>query len=519
MELTYLGHAGFMAVSTESVVVMDPWLSEMGANDASWFQYPSNHHLADHVRHTLADGSRARYIYISHEHRDHFDPTFLRTVDLDGVTMVIPKFESDLFARQVREFPGADVQECSDGERADIPGGYLRLYVEDGGLTRDSAALLHLDGRTFLDLNDCKIHDRSAEILEVDGHIDVLTAQFSGAGWHPTCYDYDESDYRRISRRKARGKFEATARLIERLKPSMYLPSAGPPVFLDPTLIEKNFEEVNIFPRAPEVVRFLQRRLASETTQVEEVMPGDVLDFESGRFTFRAAERVDEADFEPYVRTYAARYRDFFRLRDLRQARDPQKVLERLADHLQAKLRAFPIRDRIHLPLFFGVDELPDASVCVDFQDGSVRQTGAPETGSSQYRISAPAWQVGRVLDGHLTWDEFSLTFRIRLHREPDVYNLLVQGFLMLDVAELPYLSRQVLELESRQDRITVDARDEAYEVDRYCPHSGADLAGGWCQGVSWICPRHRMAFDLTNAGLCLESGLTVNASLVATDE
>ena len=251
VQLTYLGHAGFIATSREAVVVMDPWLSEDGANDAAWFQYPSNHHLADHVRHMLADGNRARYIYISHEHRDHFDPTFLKTVDLEGVTVVIPRFESELFAHQVRDLPGAFVQECHDRERVEIPGGYLRLYIEDGGLNRDSAAFLSLEGRTLLDLNDCKIHDRAAEILEVDGNIDVLTAQFSGAGWHPTCYDYNDSKYRRISRRKARGKFEATARLIERLEPSMYLPSAGPPVFLDPSLIERNFEQVNIFPRAP----------------------------------------------------------------------------------------------------------------------------------------------------------------------------------------------------------------------------------------------------------------------------
>lgn len=31
------------------------------------------------------------------------------------------------------------------------------------------------------------------------------------------------------------------------------------------------------------------------------------------------------------------------------------------------------------------------------------------------------------------------------------------------------------------------------------CPHAGADLRGGWCEGGYWICPVHRYKYNLEN--------------------
>ena len=45
MNITYLGHAGLKIETRRATVVIDPWLSPEGAFQASWFQYPDNHHL------------------------------------------------------------------------------------------------------------------------------------------------------------------------------------------------------------------------------------------------------------------------------------------------------------------------------------------------------------------------------------------------------------------------------------------------------------------------------------------
>jgi UDP-MurNAc hydroxylase len=73
MQITYLGHAGFLAESKDFLLVADPWLSPHGAFDGAWFQFPKNHHLAPRVRERLKNFAGAKYIYLSHAHHDHFD--------------------------------------------------------------------------------------------------------------------------------------------------------------------------------------------------------------------------------------------------------------------------------------------------------------------------------------------------------------------------------------------------------------------------------------------------------------
>ena len=85
MQITYLGHAGFCVETSQSIVIMDPWMSPTGAFDSAWFQFPCNHHLAALVQEKLQNTTKHRYVYISHEHKDHFDLPFLNSLPAPGL--------------------------------------------------------------------------------------------------------------------------------------------------------------------------------------------------------------------------------------------------------------------------------------------------------------------------------------------------------------------------------------------------------------------------------------------------
>ena len=100
MYITYLGHAGFVAETDDVVVIMDPWLSPFGCFDASWFQLPRNHHLAALVNEKIRDARRAIFVYISHEHQDHYDRDFLDSLPTRDFSLLIPGFtDSSLQSR------------------------------------------------------------------------------------------------------------------------------------------------------------------------------------------------------------------------------------------------------------------------------------------------------------------------------------------------------------------------------------------------------------------------------------
>jgi UDP-MurNAc hydroxylase len=514
MRITFLGHAGFCVETAQAIVITDPWLSPSGAFDSAWFQYPRNHHLAAYVQDRLADARKERFLYISHEHKDHFDPAFLASLRSRDFTVVIADFRRAYLKSAFAEYRCKGVVACGDGEEVEIPGGRLKLYLDDSELNRDSAILIEGDGQSFLNLNDCRIFDSIPTIAREEAPIDVFTCQFSGAGWHPTCYEYPRETYETIARKKTIAKFHSVAKAIRTVAPRVFVPSAGPPCFLDPVLSRLNFEAVNIFPRAPKLLDFLRPRLKTVDTSLLELMPGDVLDVETGTIAYATKDRVSEETLEPYIRAYAASYEGFFLERQrLYQDRDGGvAVLGRLQRALEEKLNVLTLHDRVQTPLYFRLDDVPERMLRVDFPAKRVAFTSEIED-EEQYSITAPSWEVARVLDEKITWDDFSLTFRMRLNREPDLHQTVLQGFLRLEPEDMNWFCSKLLNIESNQERVVVEAGGRRYAIDRYCPHQGGDLTEGWIEeGRFLTCARHQWQFDLERDGQALKNEGSIHA-------
>jgi len=519
MQIVYLGHAGFLVETDRAIVVMDPWLSPEGAFDSAWFQYPCNHHLAPFVREKLQDSRKARFIYISHEHHDHFDLDFLKTLPASDFKFVVPHFQRDALRAQLANLHPGKVLSCPHGQQLDIPDGFVKLYLDDSGMNRDSGILVKSGGETFLNLNDCKLYDLVSAIANDAGHISVFACQFSGATWHPTCYDYPSAEYQRISHHKLTSKFEMVARAIDAVQPRLYLPSAGPACFLDPTLLHLNFELVNIFPRAPQFLSFLRARLPNLPTKLLDIMPGDVISAASGTIDSPGEERVTDESFEPYVRAYSERYRDYFADRQPHHSElQLDSLWKRLHTELQRKLSAFVLRERIHVPLYFGFSDSDAWLLRLDFPAGTVDFVTAISE-ADFYSIHTPSWQIARVLDGSITWEELALTFRVRLNRKPDVYQTLIQGFLLMEPEDMNWFCARIVEVEERKNRVVVEAGGTKFSIDRYCPHQGGDLSQGWLhEGRFWTCPRHRWQFDLERGGQCTTSSGSIHAVCLESD-
>jgi UDP-MurNAc hydroxylase len=519
MQLTYLGHAGFCVETADAVIIMDPWLSPEGAFDSAWFQFPRNHHLASLVREKLSTPGKQRFVYVSHEHHDHFDPPFLSSLPNKDLTYVLPHFQRAALRSAVSQYNPKSLITCAHGQEVAIPGGYLKLYLQDSGLSRDSGILVKINNHSFLNLNDCKLYDELPSIVHDQGPISVFTCQFSGATWHPICYDYDPAEYERISQHKIMTKFDMIARAIETTKARVYLPSAGPACFLDPTLMHLNFERVNIFPRAPKFLEYLGKRLADSPTHALNIMPGDVLDVASGQLVNQSSERVNEDNFEAYLHSYSAQYADFFSERQSKASEEEfAAVLDRLRLELNRKLIAFTLRDRVRVPLYFGFSDSSSSMLRIDFPRGAAEIV--PEISEPDfYSLISPSWQVARILDKEITWEEFALTFRVRLNRRPDVYQTLIQGFLLMEPEDMNWFCAKLIEIEDRQNRIVVEAGGTRYSIDRYCPHQGGDLSQGWLdEGNLWTCPRHRWHFSFDKGGRCLTSNASIHAVCLEND-
>ncbi|BCI92594.1 hypothetical protein NIIDMKKI_78000 [Mycobacterium kansasii] len=84
MQVTSVGHAGFLIQTHAGSILCDPWLNP--AYFTSWFPFPDNSAL------DWGAVGDCDYLYVSHLHKDHFDAENLRAnVNKDAVVL-LPDF-------------------------------------------------------------------------------------------------------------------------------------------------------------------------------------------------------------------------------------------------------------------------------------------------------------------------------------------------------------------------------------------------------------------------------------------
>ncbi len=140
------------------------------------------------------------------------------------------------------------------------------------------------------------------------------------------------------------------------------------------------------------------------------MMPGDVLDVKTKEFISRATERVTEANFRGYMESYVQPgYRGYFSKFQVSYIQmDLDEILERLRAALLRKLSAFILHDRIRVPLYSGAVRPGRLSAeAIDFRRVNWAEVAAavPQV-LIIILLSRPAWQIARILDGHITWEE-----------------------------------------------------------------------------------------------------------------
>jgi UDP-MurNAc hydroxylase len=502
MQITFLGHAGFFVETTSAIIIMDAWVSKYGAFDGGWFQLPQNHHMATWVTTKITATTKPVYIYISHEHKDHFDIDFIKTVK-GNISFVIPAFRRTLLQTELQQITTYPINVLGDNETMVIPGGQITIFTDDSEMDRDSAILLEADEKKFLNLNDCKIFDRLIAIKKQYTHIDVMAVQFSGATWHPTCYDYSIEQYEAISIKKKTTKFFTAAKAIYTIKPTYYIPSAGPACFLDPATIHINFQPQNIFPRVPEFLAYLYDKKVIDKEFSKELMPGDCLDTIHNNYVLQSNTHYN-TNFEDYIHNYAAEYTSYFELRNKPFIKEALlDIQQQLQTALQQKLNGFSSRSTIERNLFIAIKEIEYSFIKVDFINGAVHTTTTIND-TQFYTLESSANEFYRILQGLQTWEDFSLTFRMRLNRAPDAYQSLIHGFLILEIEDMEHLCEKFKAFENNEERITVEVNNTIYTVNRYCPHQGADMKEATIEGDRYlVCPRHGWKFDLQQQGRC----------------
>jgi UDP-MurNAc hydroxylase len=496
MQITCLGHAGLHIETRGGTILCDPWKNP--AYFDSWFVFPDNSAL-DWDRYGQVD-----YLYVSHLHKDHFDPGLLSQHVSREATVLLPDFPVPDLRNELERLGFTKFIVMPSGQVVDR--GELRLMVAalqspaDGPLG-DSALAVGDQTARILNQNDARPTD--LDRLRAFGAYDVHLLQFSGAIWWPWTYELPEAAQRSFGAAKRANGLDRAARYVKEIGARYIVPSAGPACFLDDELFGLNDltrDPANTFPDQMVFLDYL-RDHGIEGGRL--VTPGAVLEVDQDHCEVHWPGPAEQSlepftDKERYLRAYAARMAD-------RIAADKQRwpvggvdVLAELKAWFEPLLElADHIRPGVGGPVLIRPGD--GRPIVIDFPAGEVRAF-AGETCRYQFTIDRPLLE--RLIADHQTdWvNSLFLSMRFKARRVGPYNEYLYTFFKCLAPDRLMYAEGWYADKSHDEEEIQLGD----WVIQRRCPHLRGDLSRfGETQGSILTCTMHGWQYDLST-GRCL---------------
>lgn len=503
----YLGHAGYLLRYKQMLLLIDPWFS--GAFSQSWFPNPDNYWLRDVL---LALADKVSHVFISHMHEDHLDIDFLTEFTRrSNPTAICAAFRSGELAATLRSAGFQAVVEVQHCEAVKLNDSTFTIYM-DTSSSEDSGILVDMGGIRFLHLND-----NNCRLDQLPKDVHVVSAQFSGAMYYPQCYDYPIAALRSKSAAVNQNLLRSLQKKLSATEAKVYLPSAGPPVFLDPELQHFNppahrkaEADETIFLRWPEVSESFSD-LCPETTAVP-LQPGAALQLSASPDS-SCAQLLFQ--LEPPAGAVATSVFEYACKRSDEWGRFHTQPFDRVTT---SDLKAYFEELRKKNMKYLNVGSFSRVFVLhsdgetwtvyldrtrVDVSEGKC----IPTTVSSQatvYEMTVPGKILRDIVSGVQNWEHALLSMRITLHRDPDVYDS--DFLLLLRHGHAPPKTKEIVQTRVASELVEVDSLP-GVRFQRFCPHAGEDLRNAIvCNGVI-ECPRHHWKWDAAT-GKCLSGGM-----------
>jgi UDP-MurNAc hydroxylase len=497
MQITCVGHAGLYIETRCGTILCDPWVNP--AYFDSWFVFPDNSGL-DWDRYGRAD-----YLYVSHLHKDHFDPQNLREHVSRDATVLLPDFPVPDLRDELEKLGFTKFIVLPSAKVVEVGG--LRLMIQalkspaDGPLG-DSALAVDDGTARILNQNDARPVDLDA--LQSFGPFDVHFLQFSGAIWWPWTYDLPETARRAFGVTKRANGLDRAGRFVKAIGARYVVPSAGPPCFLDDDLFAFNDltgDPANTF---PDHTVFLDYLRAQGIEGGRLLTPGAVMEVDAGRCEMRFPEGAEQAmlaytDKERYLRDYAARVRDRIAADKRAWPVPGVDVLAELRAWFEPLLElAGHIRAGVGGPVLL---DLGDEQIVIDFSAGEVR----PFAGEvCRYQFTIDRALVERLIADHqVDWvNSLFLSLRFRARRVGQYNEYVYTFFKCLAPDRLMYAEGWYADKTHDEE----DIRLGDWTIQRRCPHLRGDLSRfGEIAGTTLTCTVHGWQFDL-ETGRCLST-------------
>lgn len=286
MELEFVCHASVIVRTPGAAIWTDPWLFGKAFND-SWSLLPE-------PSFDLQRLDEIDYLWVSHEHPDHFHIPTLRALPVEFKRRVCVLFQDLTSTKMIDAFRRLGFEQIRTLRHREPVAldPHTTVYCYQVG-QMDSCLAVISGETTVLNMNDAEVSPRDLAILRSDlGSPDVVLTQFSIAGYSGWV------DVDRHLPPKAEAKLQAMVEIHRLLEAKVTMPFAS---FVYFSCADNAY--INDYANTPQdVVEAFDRQALATAV----LYPGDVMKVGEGHDSQQALQRYAEDFADPSRRAYAS---------------------------------------------------------------------------------------------------------------------------------------------------------------------------------------------------------------------
>ena len=223
--LYYLGHDGFILIHDEISIVMDYWSENSKAFEGSWSRHETDSLNIELTNRVLS----ANYVWVSHEHGDHFDPTYIARLK-PPTQILIPRFiDRNLYEKIKSINPLIDIKEISENCNLRLSSSLLlKCILEKPTYTCHGSLLLKTNEKYILHNGDTTINDLFLDTLECT-NVDIFLGQYISPSPFPwNIISFSTAEKKKLYKAIAKSYLKHFTFCCESLNAKHAIPCAGP---------------------------------------------------------------------------------------------------------------------------------------------------------------------------------------------------------------------------------------------------------------------------------------------------
>lgn len=216
-KITLVSNATLLIEYKETKILTDPWM-EGPAMYGSWIQYPPS-------TIKISDLPKIDFIFVTHEHSDHFNKKTLSQFD-KNIPIYVPHFGNGRLVNRVKALGFKNVVTMASGQIIKLNENVKSISFKSESLWNDSILYIQLGNFKILNINDAGFNLKIPKII---GDVDLVCSSFSfGASAYPLSWTHLDLDMKKqIVEQSNQGLLKMIKQIVEACKSKYFLPFAN----------------------------------------------------------------------------------------------------------------------------------------------------------------------------------------------------------------------------------------------------------------------------------------------------